>query len=983
MHASKVLCASVSLLALASASGAYAQASPSASAVEEVVVTGSRIVRNGYEAPTPVTVSTASELRSGSPVTLSDGLNQLPQFGGSVGPAKEVYNQVNGKASGNYLALRNLQPVRTLVLMEGRRLPPTSFDGLVDSGTVPEMLVQRVDVVTGGVSAVYGSDAITGVVNYILDKDFTGVKMSAQAGFSNYQPTGYSYLPGKKNPTAWLTDGKSYRLGAAVGKSVMDGRAHLLASFERSNQDPVSRTDRPYNLEQWGFFARAGSPGGTAANPYVVMTNILRNDLNYAGKITSGPASINGFQVNDAGTAVLPWDNGIPSSIANISLGGSGKYVPQTMLQVPGLLTDQAFGRFRYNITDDVEASLTGTWSRSIGDIDTAGTSMTNFRFFNSNPYMPAAVAAALQPYVTGTPVTTANSITMSKRQVHNYPIQGEDANNSMTATAALKGKFLEDWTFDAYYAYGRTENNYRSLQPENRKWYAANDVVLVNGQPTCYVLTTQFANLYPGCTPYNPFGLDNASDAAKAYILGETRSDATHTTHIVSGSVSGELFNTWAGPIGVSMGAEYRKLRLDVFSNADAAEPNTAEFPAYPYPGLRNLPAGALARFQLVNAGEAHGGISVKEVFAEIAVPLAKDMPLFHSLEASGAARRTDYSTSGPVTTWKAGLTWEPTEALRIRGAISRDIRAPTLVELFATSSSSRVLPFDPFTNVSQQADAFTRGNPNLVPEVGKTKTLGFVYRPEWAPRFGISVDYYDIAISGAVGSLTFGAILTDCFASGGTAASCSNIVRPFPLTNRTPANFPSGIFVQPLNLSFIDTRGIDLDMSYSFDLDSVFSGTEGNIALRAVVGYVDRFRRQVTSTSVVQQLAGCTCGAADRGAIPKYKALLSANYTKGPFGVRLQTRVIGRLKTGPEVYVPDHIPMYYYYDATLNYKTEIKGAQTEWFFTVNNLFNKVYPNFRGDPAQLASPGAGIGTIPQVYDTMLRYFTLGVRAQY
>ena len=980
MRMSKILAASVSMLALANASNAFAQAG---NAVDEVVVTGSRIVRDGYEAPTPVTVTTAAELRAGTPTTLSDALNQLPQFAGSIGPGREVYNNTGvSKSSGNFLALRNLGPNRTLVMLESRRLPPTTFDGLVDAGIVPEMLVQRVDVVTGGVSAVYGSDAVTGVVNYILDKNFTGLKARAQFGFSNYSASGFSYFPNVKNDTPWLSDGKSFRIGAAGGASLMGDRAHVLFSAERSSQDEVVRPDRPYSLESWGFASlpvAVAGPGGTARNPYTLTRNVFRNDLNYSGKIVTGPASIAGFEIVESGTAIRPWDNGTPTAVQNISVGGVGKYTPQIQVQIPGLVTDQLFGQFRYDVTDKLEASLTGTYTHSKGDLDGSGTTMTNFRFISGNPFMPAAVQAALAPLATPTSaLNTTNSITMSKRQVANYPLEGEEANKVVTLTAGLKGEFLENWTFDTYYSYGRSRNDFVQTQPVNSKWYAATDVVLVNGQPTCYVLTTQFASQYPGCVPYNAFGLNNASDAAKAYILGDSTSNATHTTHIVSGSVSGELFETWAGPIGVSAGAEYRKLSLDVFSNADPREPISATNLAFPYAGLRNLPAGALALFQLTNRGEAHGGTNVKEVFGEIAVPLAKDMPLFHSLEFSGAARRTDYSSSGAVTTWKAGLTWEPTAELRLRGAISRDIRAPTLVELFATSSSQRQLPIDPFTSVTQQADIFTRGNPNLVPEVGKTKTLGLVYRPEWAPRFGVSVDYYDIDITGAVGTLPFQQILNDCFASNGVGATCDAIIRPFPITNRTPANFPSGINVQPLNLAFISTRGIDLDVNYNFDLDSVVSGLQGNLALRGVVGYVDRFLQQNTSTSVVQQLAGCTCGA-----LPKYKALLSSTYTNDGFTFRLQSRVIGRLNAGPEIYVPNHIPVWVYFDTTISKKVEVAGHQTEWFFTVNNVLNKIYPNFPSPGQQLASPGAGIGTIPAVYDAMLRYFTVGVSLTY
>ncbi len=978
MRVSKIMTASVSVLALAGASQAYAQGA--GNAVDEVVVTGSRIVRDGFEAPTPVTVATATELKSSSPKSLADALQQLPQFAGSLAPGRESHgNQGTARASGYFLSLRNLTPKRTLVMLEGRRLPPTTYDGLVDAASIPEALVQRVDIVTGGVSAVYGSDAVSGVVNYILDRNFTGVKANAQFGVSNYAASGFHYIPGRKGNTPWLSDGKSFRIGAAAGMALMDGRAHILASAERSKQGEVSRTDRPHNLEAWGYATKPVATSGavgTAANPFVLTRNIARNDLAYNGKIVSGPASIVGRGITYDGRGIEVWDNGATTGVANISIGGSGVFPPQLTDQIPGLRTDQLFGNFRYDVTEDVQASLTATYSHAIGEIDAAGATQTGFRYISGNPFMPAAIQALLAPLATPTsPLTTANSITMSKRQIENYPLPGLDTNKTLTLTAGLSGKILENWTFDAYYAYGRTKNGFASPQPEQRKWYAATDVVLVNGQPTCYVLTTPSASLYPGCVPYNSFGFLSASQQAQDYIIGITSADATQTTHIVSGSVNGELFSTWAGPIGISVGAEYRKQRLDLFSNSDPQE-------VINYSGLRNLPATPPSRFITTNLGEAHGGSNVKEVFGEIAVPLAKDMPFFHSLEVSGAARRTDYSTSGPVTTWKGGVTWEPTEALRLRGALSRDIRAPTLHELFATEACVRALPFDPFTNITTQADTCTGGNARLRPEIGKTKTVGLVYRPEWLPRFGVSIDYYDIRIAGAIQTQSAVQIMADCFASNGTADSCALIDRPFPLTNRTPANFPTAIHAGPLNLAFVQTKGVDLDANYNFDLDSVIGGMEGNLALRAFVGYVDRYETQLTATSPINQIAGCTCSSVPSvvSALPKWKGLFSANYTNGAWGVRLQSRLIGALRFGPEVFVPDHIPAYVYFDMTVNRKMEIAGAQTEWFFTVNNLLNKVYPIV---PSLGTAPGAGIGTLPQTYDAMLRYFTMGVRAQF
>ena len=957
--------------------GSAALAQPaSETEVGEVVITGSRIVRDGYEAPTPVTVATAQALKAAAPGNLADGLNQLPQFGGSIGPTRQIYTNVTGaNRSGNFLALRNLGPSpsvsagRTLTMMDGRRLPPTTFQGLVDAGSIPELLVQRVDVVTGGVSAVYGSDAVAGVVNFILDSRFTGVKAEAQAGFSNYNASGFSYIPGKPGPgkdggKSTISDGKSYKIGGAFGAPLLDGRGHVLASFERTNQDPVRRVDRPYGTEGWAFVGKAGAgPAGAAANPFFLSRNVVQNVSTYTGKFTAGPAGIINTLVSADGRTVRPWDDGALTGVAGISIGGSGDPNPVTLAQTGGLRNDQAFGQVSYDLTEDVAGSVNATYSHSIGNIASAGAQISGIQMFNGNPFLPAAIQQVMT-------ATNTASTPFTKRMIDTYPIDVREANSSLTLTADLKGKFADKWSFEGYYSYGRTHNNYSSMQTENSKWYAALDAVRdpATGNTVCRITLTS-PTVKPGCVPYNPFGLDNASDAAKAYIESESAYEATHTTHIVNASVSGELFSTWAGPIGVSVGAEYRKLRLDLNSNSDPFEP-------LDYTGIRGLPATLPPRFLNTNQGEAHGGTNVKEVFGEIAVPLARDMPWAKSLEVSGAARRTDYALSGPVTTWKGGLNYEPFESLRFRGAISRDIRAPTLFELFATESITRASTLDPFTNTSGIIPEGRGGNANLQPEIGKTKTLGVVYRPEWAPRFGVSVDYYDIRIAGAVGTQTTPQILADCLASNGAAAVCSLIERPFPLTNRTPANFLTKVRLVPLNLAFIETKGVDFDANYSFDLSTL---VEGRVALRAVVNYVDSFKTQLTATSPVNEVSGCTC-VSTGGALPKWKALVSANYTHEGFGWLVQARYIDKLRLGPQVYVPDHLPAYTYFDTTFKYDTKFSGVNTQFFFTVNNLFNKIYPIWT-DPT--ATPGGGGPTLSSIYDVMLRYYTVGVRAQF
>ncbi len=973
MRRSAFLISTASVMALSTAAMAQTE-------VGEIVVTGTRIVQDGFEAPTPVTVMTVETLRSASPVTLSDALNQLPQFSGSQ-TLSALQHGTGGNTSdaGNYLTLRNLGPNRNLTMIDGRRTPPSNIRGLVDSGIVPELLVERVDVVTGGVSAVYGSDAITGVINYILDRDFTGLKFQAQFGVSDRSgkwktadlATQYPERPQAKFP--WLSDGKSYRLGAAGGFDVFDGRGHVLASFERSKQGRVERLARPHADEAWAFIVNSRVDRGGEDNPWILTPNVIRNNLAYSGKFIDGGPGITGWEIDQEGNLRV-FDEGYVTGVTGISVGGdSGRPQPQQGLRawahpmIPSLKTDQAYLEFNYDVSDKVNATFSAIFSDSFATINGGASSLINYWFALGNPFIPELIQERM--IANGT-----ERFRFSRRKLELVPGNNWEDNDGLILTAGLRGEFGEGWNFDAFYTHGETNQHETSNTWSFRKRNASLDAVIdpVTGAIVCRVLTLgpDIAARYPGCVPYNPFGLDEASDAAKAYEVRQSQKDAKHETDYVGLSVSGDLFSTWAGPIGVAAGGEYRKQRLDIFSNVDR-NPD--------YTGLR---PELLKRLPLTTGGEAHGGTNVKEVFGEIAVPLARDVPGVYELELTGAARLTDYSNTGRVTTWKAGLSYEPIPDLRFRGAWSRDIRAPTLVELFAEPSGrtgGNVL--DHFTGQTESTGTqVSGGNPDVRPEIGTTKTVGVVFRPQSIPNLGISVDWFDIRIKGAINTLNAQGLMDDCFASGGLADSCDQIQRPFPLSNTSLSNFPEFFFVEPLNTTFLKTRGIDVDATYNFDLDSIDSRWGGNLALRAVVGWVDRHSEQFSTLAPVLEFAGWVGHNRARAPVPHWRGLYSANYTNGGFSARMQVRYIGKLKAGPdEFWRPDHIPALAYVDTTVRQRFEVNGHDTEVFLTINNLFDKVYPIW----GQTTSPGSAIATIPQLYDTMLRYYTAGVRVTF
>jgi len=944
---------------LAPAAYAHAQEASTGVAVGEVIVTGSRIVRNGNDAPTPVTVASAEQLQTAAPKSITDALNQLPQFQSQqVSRGGNQFSALVTGEHGNFVNLRNLGTVRTLVLLDGRRVPPTTHTGKVDVDIIPELLVQRVEVVTGGASAVYGSDAVSGVVNYILDRDFVGVKAQAQYGVSQYN------------------DGRSWKYGLAFGGKFADDRGHVLLSAQQSVQRPVLQADRPYIGRTPMFIpsnpnvAAAGAPG-SVNNPYRIAFNVVDDARNYLGKFITGPAGVINQTITANGT-LRPWDNGQPAGVGGIQIGGDGVPSSPFVYAIGGLRTTQTFGQVSYEITPDIRASVSAIYARNVAFTNASGITLTRFTFFSGNPFLPAPIQQALT--ATNTP-----SLVFSKRIASSFPLLGQEHTKDFNVTAALTGNLSEKWTFEAYYTYGQVKtDNFSKGQYQNNRLYAALDAVVnpANGQIVCRTDLTQ-PGRFPGCVPFNPFNPAGESAAARDYVSeGQTEFWATNTTNDFNVSVSGELFDLWAGPVRVAVGGDYRTNKVVITSNGDPNVP-------VDYTGLRGVPATLPAKWSLVNQGALSGKVNVKELFGEVDVPLLRDQPFAKQLDVTGAFRHTDYSQSGKINSWKGGFSWAPVEDLRVRGTISRDIRAPVITEIAGSRRGVDVF-VDPHTNTgTPQVPQIIRGNPDLKAEKGKTKSLGVVYRPQWLPRFNLAVDYFDIQISDAINTQNSVQQINDCELSNGTASVCDLIVRPLPFSNRTPANVPIQVTITPQNLSTLIAKGFDVEASYVVDLDQVREGMDGSLTLRALASYTTKFDTQFSASSPVVHLAGYTEGESPTStlaAVPKLRGQLSAQYRSGGFGLYVGSRYVGKLKGGPVFhYTPDHISAQVYFDTTVSYDTEIGGANTEFFLTVNNLFNKKYPLW----PQTQLPGITLPTITSQYDIMLRYFTVGARAKF
>ncbi|HEY2011418.1 MAG TPA: TonB-dependent receptor [Rhizomicrobium sp.] len=921
--------------------------------VEQIVVTGSRVISSIANSPTPLTVVTTEQLQSTTPTNIPDALNKLPVFSGSSQP-RTAGN--GGAGSGmNVLALRNFGAQRTLVLFDGHRVAPANANGTVDIDTLPQMLMSRVDVVTGGASAVYGSDAVTGVVNFILDKNFDGLKFNVNSGISNYG------------------DGFSYKVAAAAGTDLFGGRGHFEMSIEHFNQDGVPIVDRPYGPQYW---SQAG--GGTAANPYVILENTRVPTHTFGGLITCSICSVNGEQFVANGV-VGPFVHGTASGTANVESGGDGAYDPFGQA-ITYFRTNNAYGRFSYNVDDTTnfyvqasgsEAFASGTWYPTLLN---PGANNTN-TFFKSNPFLPASVQAALGNNGTNT-VGGPNDNTF---QLTKYIVQfgrqeapgTRNLNRYLSVSTGLDGSLFGKYDWDIYYGHGESRQTISNVRnPNNQRFYAAEDAVPgPNGSVVCYVSTTQYASLYPGCVPLDPFGPTAVSQSAYDYISGTTRYIMTNIMDNVSGSLSGTLLDDWAGPVKVALSGEARWNTYDVNSNA---QPTTK----VDCTGLR-LCSNQLVLWEQNTVASAHASNNVWEIAAEADVPLLKDLPLVQSFDANLAGRYTDYSTSGSVQTWKVGLDYHVNDEVRFRGTTSIDIRAPTLNDLFSPVQNSVTGFTDIHTNTNGSLFISSRGNRNLQPEVARTYTGGVVFTPNFIPNLTLSFDYYHIDLKNAIGSIsaTNTQIQNLCEQSGGTSPYCALFIRPLPFSNTTPANYPTSILSENLNTADTAIEGSDIEMDYHFDLADAISSWPGSVDMRVLANIQPvNLSQQFTS-------AAFTYAVMSKGHVTSF-----INYNIGDWTFGFEDRWISSFNRASQptiIFAQPRIPASNYIDVNMERRFTIDGDTYSAYFTVQNLFNALAPL---DPTTSGAPGiyypvANGQSGGSDADIMGRYFTIGLRA--
>jgi outer membrane receptor protein involved in Fe transport len=936
----------ISVMALATSAFAQQPAAPAVGEVESVVVTATRIQTNGYTTPTPVTVAPVEQLQQTTPSNIPDALNKLPQFAGS----QQQVSNGNGAQSGaittftgNFLNLRNMGIIRTLILLDGRRVPPTALNGNVDTNTLPQALVQRVDVVTGGASAVYGSDAVTGVVNFILDSRFTGVKGVAQYGISDYG------------------DAPSSKFGVTLGTPVFE-RGHFVFSAEHYQYAGVKALeDRPYTA---AINVLSGS--GTAANPYTLNSGVRIATSSFGGLARTGPFA--GQQFVGAGV-LAPFNPGTPTATPGINKGGDGAYLAGTRLIFP-LRTDQLFGRFEYEFTPNTVGFMQVNFSESgAANYNRGGNGPSALAIFSGNPYLPASAQAQLTAANAASFVMNRQSSDIGLLATANQFV------NALQFTTGLKGRLFDRYNWEAYYTKGdarmraRRDNNVNNV-----KFLAALDAVRdPGGNIVCRVTLTN-PGLYPGCQPINMFGVGNQSKEALNYIFEQTNFQVVNKMDDFAASIAGDVIEGWAGPLSAALNIEYR---TQSYAQTTTNDPTRA----FTTTGIR-IGQGGTVPTTLYTADSQppqKGDQSVLEAGGELALPLIRDVPFIKRLDVSGAARYTDYSTSGVVWSWKAGVNYEPFDDLRIRYTESRDIRAPSLNDLFSSATAGGVSLADPHTGLTGQVTLIGTGNRNLVPEIARTTTLGAVYRPSWFPRFQMSIDYFNIKIANGISTITGNqtATLAECEASNGTSPLCPLIVRPLPFSDRSAANFPTIAYSTSLNVASQATHGVDVEASYRLPLAEIAASLPGALDVRLLYTYQPVNESKAFPSSPLVNAAGAN-------GLAKHRLSVLLNYTAGPISLNWQSRYSSSILQNSSpflIYADPQMPSYMIHDANVAYRFKVGGADLQASVAVSNLFNKK-PRISPSTAFTASPGQNPASA-MGDDLMGRYYTFTLRGQF
>lgn len=1015
----KIRTLAISVAVAINLSAAAVQAAEPANAadseLEEIQVTGTRIrMTDGMAAPTPVTSLTPSELMTFEPGgTIAEQLSSLPQFFNVVTAQSDTPGLFGG-GGGSYLNLRGLNANRTLVLLDGSRVPPADKRGQVNVDNFPTALMRSVDVVTGGASAAYGADALGGVTNFVLDREFEGLRINTSTGMNEFN-----------------NDGENYNLAIAGGRQFGD-RLHVIASAETKVVEEIYRAADDLDQDWYKRLGYVTNPAWTAAGcvagtrcsagpQRITVPWVAPRNYNVTGVISGFPRGsvYNGMTFTDDGSNVVPMnvgDTALVSATPTAIVGGPeiGKVMDAGPGQVGnGVEQRTGFVGLKYDASDTLSffgQALVGR-VESLNVAEHTGYSMGNqgpayfLPVYRTNPYLPANLAAAMD-------AAGISEFRLAKagNYLGEYAVGALEYTHTTFTTQSWQIGFDYElpngWDLRASWQSGETGKRADEI-PSARvdREALARDAVRdpVTGAIVCNV---QLRNPTPaelaaapqiqgllgddGQQLKSPIGLDNSvrdcvpynvmaarggmTESAWSYIHTHKAAETTVEQDFAEATVTGELYEGWGyGPLSFATGLTWREQSF--FDYAPQVDVNNLGPPVnVPTLNIRGIPSafsplglaalrGVASNLHQFSTVETIGGeYDVWEAWGELQLPIWESESGEQALGGTAAYRSSDYSSSGRSESWKLGLEFDVFEDLRLRATRSRDVREAAFNERFDRATIGTTIT-NPWTGLSDIATVATVGNPNLRPELADTIVAGVVYEPSWLDGLRLSTDWYEVEITDSIDTLTTQQLVDQCFTNND---SCDLLVRD-------SAGAVVKIFNPRLNLASAKVEGVDVEATYRMEPDFFGSEVE-SLSLRFLTSYLKE-RSTTSPNGTYSDLAGGTV-------YPDYTGNLTANYGVGPWSVQWQQRFISESKytvTWTEgVDIDDNtVEFYSFTNFQIGYRADMENGGS-WAVTlnVNNLFDKA-PAIMPALGGLGGQGSGTG------DEYGRRYQLGLNVSF
>ncbi|HEX3363662.1 TonB-dependent receptor domain-containing protein [Phenylobacterium sp.] len=982
--ASSMICG-VAFLGL-SANQAFAAAADAAGGdVSEIVVTGTRIPSPNLTSIAPITTVGNADIKAQGVTRIEDLTNSLPQV--FAGQGSSINNAANGTATVN---LRNLGAARTLVLIDGRRAQPTP----ADLNFIPSALVERVDVLTGGASATYGADAVAGVVNFVMLKNFEGVRLDAE--YNGYQhdnnnATGQNALLAAQKtgiipsefavPQKSLFEGEGSQVTIILGANAPDGKGNITAYATYRQNNPILQADRDFS---------ACTFASTAAG------------FTCSGSGTSFPARVGNFTVDPTTFNTLR-----PRNANNdvFNFGPTNFFVRPDERYSLGAFAHYEIAPWAEAYMDTMFLDDTSTEQIASGGIF-AGTHTVNC----ANPFLSAQEAGVLPAVGGGTCATNpaGNFTGIVARRL----LASEGTGRLQTfrhddyrIVLGLRGDLGKNWNYDGYMLFNSVQANNR--QSGNFNLARENQSLNAVAGPGGTVICNPAANPDPGCVPINIFSSQAISSAAANFLQAPSFSNINTQERVVSLAFTGKLGDygiksAWANDgVGVAFGAEYRREHLD--SSSDFLSTNGL----VDGNGAANPPVS--------------GSFDVYELFGEARVPLISDMPFAKDVSLELGYRFSDYSSVGNTNTYKVAGEWEVIDGLRVRGGYNRAVRAPNINELFNPQNvvldgnqdpcagltannplvaqcanvfhltTQQVLNIE--KNPANQYNGLTGGNPNLKPELSDTYTGGVVWQPKFVPGLNMSVDYFNIRVEQFIAGLGENLILNQCVNTA-NPTFCNLVHRD---ANGSLFLSNQG-FVQDtsLNTGSLKTTGVDLSIDYHTDLAAIGLGDNGSVSAKLIGTWLDTLVTQPLpggASHDCKGLYGLTCGEPSPAWRHTSRVTWSTPYSYGDWIKQLsfsaQWRYFAKVTLdafdpNPQLVNPGNafaieqtLPSQSYIDLTANFTVH---NNLNFRVGVNNVFDKDPPLVGTNCAAGVCSG---NTFPQVYDALGRFVFVGLSADF